>query len=445
MESALFALILTIFLFILISCCCYYCNNAERFVEKSYVISNVFDTQGKNEADIDLVLVEEKPKTINTLDKLTGKHNNSKIDFYIKKNNESFQINIPSYDNYSFSGKGLVIAANGIKYRYVTGVYMNIYVIRNLYQSDIPVEIFYVGEDEQFNDQMKNKLISLGNVKLVDLTDRLNTNVSDKRLIGYRTKPLAVIASSFQEVVLMDADALSFIDPFYFFELDSYKKHGMVLFKDYVSCLKFINKDFINNIGIGAGNYCKKTEGFELDSSCVVVDKERAWEALYTICIINVESESYYNKKKRNVLGDKDTWLIGSMFVDFDPYVSEADPGVMLSYDKTGMKMIYGHLQSQKIKNFENSENSERNIPLYYNNQAIDLTAFDGMEGWGYLDSGVKDFNMLQTWNAPYISVTDKMKKTFSVASVGLNSILPIINITKPPNTNNMVVNNFIQ
>ena len=79
MDSALFALILTIFLFILISFCCYYCNNAERFVEKSYVISNVFDTQGKNEADIDLVLVEEKPKTINTLDKLTGKHNNSKL------------------------------------------------------------------------------------------------------------------------------------------------------------------------------------------------------------------------------------------------------------------------------------------------------------------------------------------------------------------------------
>ena len=447
MDCAVFALILTVSLFFLICFCCYFCDKAETFLEKSYVISNVFDTKGNDEADVDLVLIEEKPKSINAVDKLVGKHNNSKIDFYVKKHDGSFNVNIPSYENYSFSGKGLVIAANGIKYRYVTGVYMNIYVIRNLYNSDIPIEIFYVGEDEQFNEQMKNKLLSLGNIKIINLMDRLNTNVSEKRLIGYRTKPLSVIASSFEEIILMDADALSFIDPFYFFDLEGYIKNGMVLFKDYVSCLKYIDKDFINNIGIGSNTYCKKTGGFEIDSSCVVVNKEKAWEALYAICIINVESDSYYNKNKKNVLGDKDTWLIGSMFVDFNPYVSETDPGILLSYEKTGMKMIWGHLQSQKINNFEMeyNETNERNIPLYYNNQAIDLINFEGMEKWGYLEGGIKDFKMLESWNKPYIEITNKMKKTFEIASIALNNILPIIDITKPPNTNNMVVRQLIQ
>jgi len=291
-NSALFALILTIILFMFV-CCCYYGVNTieERFFEKKIKIDKVFDDEK------DLIIIEEKPTRINVLDRLVGKYNNSKINFRIEKDANAYRLNIPAYEDYSFGGKGLVIAANGLKYRYVSGVYMNVYVIRKLYNSDIPIEIFYVGVDEQFNNDVKNKLIGLGNVKLIDLMDRLNTNIDPKRLIGYRTKPLAVIASSFKEIVLMDADALSFIDPFYFFQLEGYKAKGMVLFKDYVKCLHFINKKFINDIGIGYKTYCNRTGGYELDSSCVVVDKERAWEALYTICMINVDPDSTITPK----------------------------------------------------------------------------------------------------------------------------------------------------
>lgn len=241
----------------------------------------------------------------------------------------------------------------------------------------------------------------------------------------------------------MDADALSFIDPYYFFELEGYIDKGMFLFKDYVHCLRYIDKDFINNIGIGSENYCKKTQGFELDSSCVVIDKERAWEALYTICIINVESDSYYNSKVKNVLGDKDTWLIGSMFVDFDPHISEADPGIILSYDKSGMQTIFGHLQTQKAKHFDDFEGG-RNIPLYYNNQAIDLSNFNGMEDWGYIEGGIKNPKMLEYWLKPYIKMTNEMKRTFAIAGTGLNDIINIINITTPPNNGNMIVRGLI-
>lgn len=185
----------------------------------------------------------------------------------------------------------------------------------------------------------------------------------------------------------------------------------MFLFKDYVSCLRYIDKKFINDIGIGNEYYCEKTHGFELDSSCVVIDKEKAWEALYAICIINVESDSYYNSKVNNVLGDKDTWLIGSMFVNFDAHVSEADPGVFLIHDTSQsghtspkgpseraqsghMKVVYGHLQSQKSDNFDDLQNLEgkSNIPLYYNNQAIDLIDYDGDSSVGSAPLGVNKF-----------------------------------------------------
>jgi hypothetical protein len=394
------------------------------------------------------VLTEEIPKQVNIIDKLRGKTNDSKIDFFIHKNKDAFEIKIPSYENYNFEGKGLVIAANGVRYRYITGVYMNVYVIRKLYKSQIPIEIMYVGEDEAFSKDMKQKLLDLGNIKLVDLAKRLNTNVVEKKLIGYRTKPLAVIASSFKEVVLMDADALSFIDPYYFFNLEGYISTGMLLFKDYVSCLRYINKDFINTIGIESEKYCNKTDGFELDSSCVVLDKERAWEALYAICIINVESESYYSNKTKNVLGDKDTWLIGSMFVNFEPHISEADPGLMLSPTEGSQKelrVVYGHLQSQKINNFGDFSGN-RNVPLYYNNQAIDLTLFDGMDGWGYIEGGIKNPNMGSVWTERYIKINEQMKKTFSVASKGLKNIIQNVTPLKKykRRQHKMVVSNLI-
>jgi len=422
----------------LVLCGWYCCEHLDYFLEKSYTINNVFNNDDDTIPDIDLIITEEKPNNIKMLDKVVGNLGNSKVDFYINKNkSNSFELKIPSYSNYNFNGKGLVIAANGIRYRYITGVYMNIYVIRNLYKSDIPVEIVYVGEDEAFNTLMKNELLNLGNVKLIDLTERLNTNVKKNKLIGYRTKPLAVIASSFEEVVLMDADALSFVDPYYFFKLDGYINNGMVLYKDYVTCLHYINKKFINNIGIGSKTYCKKTHGYELDSSCVVVNKQKAWEALYTICVINVESDSYYNNKINNVLGDKDTWLIGSMFVGFEPYVSESDPGLLLAYEKDGMEIVLGHLQSQKVKN-------EDNIPLYYNNQAIDLSVYNGMDNWGYLEGDIKDPLMFKKWNKSYKKVTQQMKKTFYTASIGLEEILPLINTEKPKPNKNMIVKNLI-
>jgi hypothetical protein len=438
MESSLFALILTICIVTLVLCGWYCCKHLDYFLEKSYTINNVFNNDDDTIPDIDLIITEEKPNNVKLLDKVVGNLDNSNVDFYINKNNiNSFELKIPSYSNYNFNGKGLVIAANGIRYRYITGVYMNIYVIRNLYGSDIPVEIVYVGEDEAFTTLMKNELLNLGNVKLIDLTERLNTNVNKNKLIGYRTKPLAVIASSFEEVVLMDADALSFVDPYYFFKLDGYINNGMVLYKDYVTCLHYIDKKFINNIGIGSKTYCKKTDGYELDSSCVVVNKQKAWEALYTICVINVESDSYYNNKINNVLGDKDTWLIGSMFVGFDPYVSEADPGLLLAYEEDGMEIVFGHLQSQKVEN-------EDNIPLYYNNQAIDLSVYNGMDNWGYLEGDIKDPEMLKKWNKSYKKVTQQMKKTFYIASIGLKEILPLINIEKPKPNKNMIVKNLI-
>jgi Mannosyltransferase putative len=310
-----------------------------------------------NVEEVPTIKLIETPQTISIINKVYG-NKKKKIDFNIISSGGDYVIEVPNYNDFSFSGKGLVIAASGNRYRYITGLYMNLYVLRKLHNSNIPIEIFYVGKKEEFSPRIKQMLIDLGNITIYNLLDRLNYNVQEEDLRGYQTKPLAVIASSFEEVIVMDADALCFIDPTYMFTLDGYISQGMLLFKDYVDCMNFISRDFIEMIGIGVDNYCRYTDDFEIDSSVVVVNKEKYWDALYTICVINVKSDSYH--KSKNVLGDKDTWLIGSLFNDHHPYISTPTPKIFIS-DKN--KAIVGHLQSTL---FDGKE-----MFTHYNNQKI--------------------------------------------------------------------------
>ena len=298
------------------------------------------------------------------------------IETNLRRLSNGYTLNVPTYDSLGFSGRGLVITGSGSSYRYTTGIYTNVYLIRKVHKSTIPIEIFYVSSSEKFPERVEKALLELGNIRLVDLLDRIQIDdyPLDKNQInelrGYQTKPLACLCSSFSEVILMDADAISFIDPIELFNIRGYDSHGMVLFKDYVKCLKYVSEDFINNIGITANRYCLKTGGFEIDSSCVIVDKKRALDALYAICLINFKSEQYYphekSSSKYNVLGDKDTWLIGSMFVGFDPFIDTNVNPQRLSVNDTD---ILGHFQRGHLHGVV--------VPLYYNNQQLKLEGID--------------------------------------------------------------------
>jgi hypothetical protein len=353
---------------ILILCLVLYCvpANSEGFAD---TITKIMD-------DVPGVptirLVEKSPKK-NMLQKILGNVNHAKIPFnIIKTENNDYTIAVPSYKDFNFAGKGLVIAAAGNRYRYLTGLYCNLYVIRKYHKSNIPIEIFYIGRSEDFSLPLRKLITDLGNITIKDIMDRIDTTSDESELRGYQTKPLAVVCSSFEEVVLLDADALCFVDPQYLFLAQGYENSGMLLFKDYVDCMSFISRDFIETIGIGVDTYCDYTNDFEIDSSCVVINKSKCWDALYTICIVNVKSDSYH--KSKNVLGDKDTWLIGSMFVDVAPYISVPAPRVLVTDQN---KVIVGHLQSTVF--------DQQEVFTHYNNQKVMLGEAE-LEGWTHAE-----------------------------------------------------------
>jgi hypothetical protein len=362
-----------------------------------------------NVDDVPTIKLVEQNKPKNILQKILGKYK-SKISFNILHNNDGYSINIPDYNDYNFAGKGLVIAASGNKYRYLTGLYCNLYVLRKYHKSNIPIEIFYVGKSEEFSIIIKGMITALGNITIHNLLNKIDTTCSESDLRGYQTKPLSVLCSSFEEIILLDADALCFIDPYFLFTADGYQHSGMLLFKDYVDCLSFISQDFIETIGIGSNRYCEYTQDFEIDSSCVVIDKKKCWEVLYTICIVNVKSDSYH--KSKNVLGDKDTYLICAMFAGLNPHISNPPPKALITENN---KVIVGHLQST---NFENKE-----IITHYNNQKILLG-----------EAEIDNFTFAEVKNPKsgeenYVGqpLTEKMIQSFKYAKHAMKNLDPYI------------------
>jgi len=400
-----FFIFLTIIIFFFIYSTLKY-KNEEKF-ENSVTVTKLME----NVKEVPTIKLVEKPSRKNILQKILGNVNKIKVPFKIVyTSTNDYMLDIPNYNDFNFTGKGLVIAAAGNRYRYLTGLFSNLYVIRKYHKSNIPVEIFYVGREEEFSLGVKNLILSLGNITVHNLMDRLDTTSSEEELRGYQTKPLAVLASSFEEVVLLDADAVSFIDPQYLFLADEYEKSGMLLFKDYVDCMSFISRDFIETIGIGVDKYCDYTGDFEIDSSCVVMNKSKCWDALYTICIINVKSDSYH--KSKNVLGDKDVWLISSMFVDFKPHISEPAPNVMISDND---KVIVGHLQSTL---FEGKE-----VIVHLNNQKIDLSNND-ISDWKYAE--LKNPRSGDDCNYG-LPLTEKILESFKYAKDAMKILDPYI------------------
>ena len=186
-------------------------------------------------------------------DEINEHINSKKVEIY----NSVFE-SIPVPDNNFFKGRGIVIAASGQYLRHLVGAYVTAHNIRTVWKSNLPIEIFYSGEGENFSVFYSKYFKNLGNVQLIDLDKSvkklgsiLEKGENDengrhpysrsylfptvKMLKGYASKPYAMYASSFREAIVFDAGVVVFQPPEVFFDIEGYKKDGFLLFRDYVS------------------------------------------------------------------------------------------------------------------------------------------------------------------------------------------------------------------
>ncbi|PWN43535.1 hypothetical protein IE81DRAFT_322392 [Ceraceosorus guamensis] len=161
-------------------------------------------------------------------------------------------------------------------------------IIRDHYRSNIPIELYYYGEDD-LPPHMRHYLTTeFPNVSTVDLEALgfFDENLTQLKRQGFALKPFALVATNFTEVMLADADAVLLASPEEFFEQKGFKETGTLFFhdRDHVRAgAAAIIHEFMNSNleargpseRLAKSAFWQRKGIYEQESGIVVVDKSR--------------------------------------------------------------------------------------------------------------------------------------------------------------------------
>ncbi|KXN74551.1 glycosyltransferase family 71 protein [Conidiobolus coronatus NRRL 28638] len=261
------------------------------------------------------------------------------------------------YTSFEPGSRAIVI---GVSNNYVTMVSTLIRAIRDIHNSEIPIYLNYIGEDDLSPKNRKYlSNISTG-VTTIDITKHLNNDIL--KLEGWSVKAFSLLATPAEQVVLMDADVLFLQSPDKLFEQPEYIKTGALFYHDRTFwhpqpediewALSFILPDTYTDYNptnvermkegkypipsrLIKSRYLTAESHNEQDSGVVLINKRKHFISTLAICALN-------NKLERDLVtytkvhGDKETFWLGFEMVNSEytwaPYLPGAIGDGTLSY-----------------------------------------------------------------------------------------------------------------
>ncbi|KAI8973405.1 mannosyltransferase putative-domain-containing protein [Mycotypha africana] len=209
------------------------------------------------------------------------------------------------------SKRGIVMCVGNGQFQHAAS---SVKAIREILKSDLPIEIFYINTYDLAKEYI-DFFNAIPHVSTHDISKRIDNYYT--QFGGWALKPYAILASQFQEVILMDADVFMFKKPETFFEDDGYKATGALffldrtLFNNYHQGRKWL-KSFLptHSTYVKQSRWWKTTSTHEQESGIIVIDKKKALFGLLATCKMNDKQErdkvSYTHS-----YGDKETFWIG--------------------------------------------------------------------------------------------------------------------------------------
>lgn len=104
----------------------------------------------------------------------------------------------------------LYITAYYPSFCYYIGAIYTIQQLRQRWSSLLPVTIFHCNE---LSSMVIKQFLSYDNVNVLNNCNKDTSKVYKKRVKGWFCKPLALVSSAYEEVILVDTDVLWFKDP----------------------------------------------------------------------------------------------------------------------------------------------------------------------------------------------------------------------------------------
>lgn len=269
------------------------------------------------------------------------------------------------------SQPGIVIAACD---RYVEDLIPSLTFLREHVGCTLPIEIWHAGDELSLENQ--KRLLAFKDVIIGDITKKVPREA--KHFRGFQIKGYLPGVSSFDEVIIMDADLIFYQDPALLFEHEGYKKTGAFFFCDQES-YKFFGYPrvagrlyhgglssyyhsrkilFTTFIKTPSDSFPEKWKIYWSDeaptpltpfpsehqeSGCVVIDKKRHEQGIRFIQELNADYQNTY----KYVWGDKETYWLGFEMAGEPYYFNETVPGKvmdrvssMLPFDVAKIRLI---------------------------------------------------------------------------------------------------------
>ncbi|ORX77881.1 hypothetical protein BCR32DRAFT_295348 [Anaeromyces robustus] len=209
------------------------------------------------------------------------------------------------------NGRGIVIGTGDFHFVYARS---SIDTIRNVLNCTLPIEVFYCGEDD-LSEENRSILKKFKDVDVIDISQYFDRSIVN--LKSFAVKPYSILASKFEEVILMDADALYIRNPEELYEDEGYIKTGTLYFQDRsinpgpnpgLTWLKSWMEDPLPETK--SLRYYNELTAYEMESSTVLIHKTKNLLGLLAICKLN--EEKYRNDVLyKMTYGDKETFWIG--------------------------------------------------------------------------------------------------------------------------------------
>jgi len=238
---------------------------------------------------------------------------------------DKFVSNAPKYPEGLFHGKGIVLPAGG---KYMTLALVSIKVLRTN-GCMLPIEVWYKGSRERPTIRLMEELHLL-NVQCYDLDEYFTGH-------GYATKALAIFASRFQEVLLLDPDSLPVRDVTELFNSKEYLSHGAIFWPDYWEGMD----DYSVRPNHPMWKIVRKlpVDLRTQESGQLLVDKRRHWMPLLLSVYFNFHHEYYY----KIMDGDKDYFRFSWIALD--------EPFFMMNYSIGSAGYISNYCIDRKYVN----------------------------------------------------------------------------------------------
>jgi alpha 1,2-mannosyltransferase len=322
----------------------------------------------------------------------------SEVDFHVSKNAHTSVVHLlPQFSDLAIYVKrshGIVIVGGG---RFTPMAIVSILMLRRT-KSKLPVEVFLPNEND-YDHYICEILFKELNTRCITLSRVIKGHQSITR---YQYKVFAIILSSFEDVIFLDADSIPIMDPSKLFHQEPYTLTGLVTWPDFwISSASHLFYEITDQPTPSLLKHASS------ESGQIMISKRQHNQSLLLALYYNFYGPAFYYKllsQKAAGEGDKETWVAAATALN-KTYYQVREGAQPVGRHINGTYKYGGMLQYHpsndyklQIKTKATFRESSNPVPIFFHLNGVKPNSAEWLNGqygkrlWGPLNETMRRF-----------------------------------------------------